>query len=308
MLKKHILRGALALLMIATGATAGHAKSDESIKADQLEQCGAYKRVAPWCAEALEVDTRQLQDTQIILVPFTAAVAEKWQKMHKEKRRGIAYTEVNEEGETVKTGRPVLAAVMRVIAIPPSGKTDEALLFQALVKPDMSGVTVFLPADGDFQGWNLYVLSSEGKYALTLSGELFKVSGRHLNDGNLAPDTARLPESLVTSTLLLRRGDGSGAIEALEAAFVDHHIVNDRDLDGNIIRTRVYSGMAGTFTPISEDGTSVVASYSNCRTGGQRVLERGNLRLDTTDLAVGFTAAPKVIQTGFALFGIIGCR
>lgn len=304
MLKKNILRGALVLLMIAAGTTAGYAKSEKPIEADQLEQCGAYKKVAPFCAEALEVDTRQLQATQIILVPFTASVAEKWQKMHREKRRGIAYTEVNEQGETVRTGRPVLAAVMRLIAIPPSGNADEAMLFQALVKPDMSGVTAFLPADGDFRGWSLYILSSEGKYALTLSGELFKVSGRHLEDGNLVPDIARLPESRVTSTLLLRRGDGSGAIEALQAAFVDHHIVRDRD--GS---TRIYSGFAGTFTPISEDGTSVVSMYSNCRTGGQRVLERGTLRFDTMDvMSGGITAAPKVIQNGLALFGIIGCR
>lgn len=297
-MKKFII-GMLASFTMFLSMADVHAKE---IVADQLELCGASVRTAPWCDEALEGDTRQLQALQIVSISLTPKTGETWRELHLEKKRGITFTEVNDKGERVKTGRPVVPAVARVIAIPPSGNMEEAMLFQGLVSPDMSSVNVFLPADVNFIGWSIYVPSSEGKHALTLHGELVKLGGRHRDDGNLSPDITRLSESRIISTTLVTRGDGSGTIEALEATFVVHKLVHDRD--GSF---RVYSALPGTLAPISEDGTSVVGMYTNCRTAGQRLLERGNLRVDTAALAGaaatgGLTLVPQALQNVLALF------
>ncbi len=301
---KNLILGALALLTMTFGVTNVHAK--EAIP-DQLEQCGAFKNTAPFCGESLEVDTRQLDALQMYPVTLTPQMSAEWAKLHREKRRGIGYVETNEKGEKVKTGRPVIHAVARVIAIPPSGDLNETLLFQALLSPDMANATVLLPAEGNFVGWNIYILSPEGKHALTMSGQVIKLDGRHRTDGNIQPDAARLPESRLPSTLLVRRGDGSQAVETLQATFVDHVVVNDRD--GSV---RVYSGLKGTFTPLSEDTLSVATAYTNCRTVGQRLVERGNLRVDTGAIAAagatgGLTLIPQVLTNLGAIFGS-SCR
>lgn len=293
---------AMLLVVSAIASAPVSAKEAKPVVPDQLELCGAFVRIAPFCGEALEVDTRQLQALQLIYVPLTPAVGERWSKEHREKRRGIGYTTTDERGQTVQTGRPVIAAVARVVAIPPSNNLDEAMLFQALVKPDASGMLVLLPAEGDFSGWSIYIVSSEGKHAVTLDGQMIKLGGRHRARNNLTLDVTRLPASRVTSTALVTRGDGSGWIEAFEATFVDHKLVHDRD--GSI---RVYSGLPGTFTPLSEGGTSVVAMYTNCRTAGQRLTERGNLRVDSVSVTAavatgGLTAIPQVAQNFLALF------
>lgn len=291
----------LALAPMIAFSTAEADAKNQKPEPDQLELCGAYMRVAPFCGESLLVDTRQLSAMQIISVPLSPERGEKWAKLHREKRRGISYIETNEKGEKVSTGRPVIPAVMRVIATPPAGTSGKTMLFQALVNPDMTSMSVLLPAGGNFIGWSAYILSSEGKHALTMSGELIKVGKVHRNDGNLSLDLSRLPTSQITNSLFVTRGDGSGAIEALEAAFVDHKLVRDRNGE-----TRVYSGLYGTFTPISPDGTSVVAMYSNCRKAGQRLVEKGNLRIDSTALLSGaatggLTLLPQVIQNLLAL-------
>lgn len=287
----------IASAMVLGGVAEAHAK-DKEVVADQLEQCGAFVRTAPFCNESLEADTRQLQAIQIIPVTLSSETAMEWAKLHREKKRGVSLVETNEKGEKVQTGRPALNAVARVIALPPSGLLDEAMLFQALVSPDMKSVMVFLPAEGDFRGWSIYILSSEGKHALALSGELIKLDGRHRTDGNLEPDVARLPVSQVAGTTLVTRGDGSNVIEDLEATFLDHVLVHDRD--GT---TRVYSGLRGTFTPSHENGLSVAMAYTNCRTAGQRLVERGNLRADTSVLIAGpIVLAPQLVQNMLAVF------
>lgn len=290
-----------ALAPLAIFLSMADAKAQTTPVSDQLEQCGAFVRIAPFCGESLEVDTRQLQAVQIVSVSLTPRALTEWTKIHQEKKRGIAYTAINDKGEKVSAGRPVINAVVRVIAIPASGNSDEAMLFQGLVSPDLSSVLVLLPAEGNFSGWNIYILSSEGKHALTLAGEFVELGGRHRTDGNLTLDIARLPASRIASTQLVQRGDGSGTVEALEATFLDHKLVRDRD--GS---TRVYSGLAGTFTPISDDGTSVVAMFSNCRTMGQRLVERANLRADSATIAAapatfGLSLAPQIYSIGKAI-------
>lgn len=294
----------LAFSLIISGVAEVHAKDKQP---DQLEQCGAFVRTAPFCGEAVEADTRQLQALQMRFVALNPERSAEWAKLHREKRRGISYIETGEDGKKAKAGRPVIHAVARVVGVPPSGNTDEAMLFQALLSPEMSNATLLLPAEGNFTGWSMYILSSDGKHALTLAGEIIKLDGRHRDDGNLQPDLSRLPESRLAGTLLVTRGDGTGMIEMLEATFMDHVLVHDRD--GS---TRVYSGLRGTFTPLEEDGLSVATAYTNCRTAGQRLVEKGNLRIDTATIgAVGATAGlalvPQVFQNLRALFGS-SCR
>lgn len=294
-MNKHFLWGALALLMVPGAALAN---SDEPA---QLEQCGAFARVAPFCAESFEFDTRELLAIQIIAVTPSAETIEEWAKIHREQRRGVGFTTVNNEGEPVQTGRPVVTAVARVIAVPPSGNMEEAMLYQALVTPDTTSMMILLPAEGDFTGWSMYIIASEGKRAVTLAGQWVRLSGRHRDDGNLTLDLDRLPESRVTATTLVRRGDGSNAIESLQDTFVEHVLVRDRD--GG---TRVYSGLQYTFLPSSEGGMSVATAYTNCRTAGQRLVERGSLRVDTTAVVSavatsGLSLVPQAFRNALAL-------
>lgn len=264
----------------------------------QLEQCGAFVRVAPWCGEAMRLDTRQLQAMQIVPITLSPSASERWGQLHRERRRGIPFTETNAQGETVQSGRPVITALARVIARSPSGRE---VLYQALIAPDMTNVMVLLPAEVNFAGWTMYIIAGEGRNALTLSGQLIELGGRNRTDGHLTLDYPRLPASVVTSTTLVRRGDGTGIIEGFEATFVEHKVIHDRNG-----RTRVYSGLRYTFTPPSEGEMSVATGFTNCRRVDDRLVERGNLRVDTGTVSSavatgGLTAIPLVIQNGLAI-------
>lgn len=259
-----------------------YAKEQKPAKVDQLELCGAFARTAPWCGEALEGDSSQIEAAQIFTITVRPDQYSEWIKIHQEKRRGITFTKTNDQGHKIRSGRPVINALARVIAVPPDGNMEGAMLFQALLSPDLKTATPLLDARQNYIGWHVYLLSSEGKHALLVDGTMIKLGGRHRTDGNMTLELDKLPQSRVISTTLVSRGDGTGLMEMLESTFIDHKTVHDQN--GEI---RVYSGLAGTFTPVSEDGNSVVGSYTNCRTAGQRLIERGNLRFDTGMLMTG---------------------
>ena len=290
----------MTLMVISLSSSPALAGEKRPPEPAQLEFCGAEVVAAPWCGESLEVDTRQLQGMQIFPIQLAPSVRAEWIRLHRD-RRGIGFTTVNAEGETVPSGRGVISAVSRAVLL--KDGDPEPWLFQAVVSPDASVMMVLLPSEGNFAGARALIMSSDGRHALTMNGEIVRLGGRHRTDGSLSIDWSRLPESHISATTLIQRGDGTGAIELLEATFTDHSQVNDRD--GTI---RVYSGLAGTFTPITEGGTTTV-EHTSCQTAGDRLVTRGNLRIDpaTAILTGGISLVPQLFQNVLVVFGR-GCR
>lgn len=280
---KQIILGTLLALASAGAANATPAATPEPEVA-QLGLCGVFVRTDVYCNESVPVDTRQLQTAQIFIITLAPQAQEQWQRLHRERRRGITYTRVNEQGVQERVGRPAMPVVFRIFMQPPPGSHEEPFLAQGMIHG--SSLVAFLPGEGDFAGWSAFVISTEGERGLTTSGEVIRMGGRHRRDGHFSLDLTRLPSSLVPNTLFVRRGDGSNLVEELETTFSDHVVIRDRD--GG---TRVYSGLPGTFTPLSEGGTTIVAMFTNCRRADQRLMERGNLRLDSTT-AAGLLAGP----------------
>lgn len=302
---KKLILGALALFAMSNiGVAEVYAKD---VQPEQLELCGAFVRTAPWCDEAIEGDSREIEAFQMYNVSFAVDVPEKWAKLHREKRRGIGFIGVNEEGQKVKAGRPVLHAVARVIAVPPGGTVEDAMLYQALLDPEGKGALILLPAEGDFTGWNMYILSSEGHDAVLINGQLIELGGRHRTDGNILPDFSRLPPSSLPFATLVQRGDGTGLIEALEATFTDHKKVHDSD--GSV---RIYSGLSRTFTPTAEGEMAMVEMHTNCRKAGQRLEAKANLRLDTANVVgAAATSGLALIPQAFSIMSALvggSCR
>ncbi|MCW1888804.1 MAG: hypothetical protein KIH67_004635 [Candidatus Moranbacteria bacterium] len=290
----------MALMVISLSASPALAGERKPPEPAQLELCGAQTIAAPWCGESLEVDTRQIQGMQIVSIVLAPSVQAEWIRLHRD-RRGIGFTTVNAEGQTVPSGRGVISAVSRVVLI--QDGDPEPWLFQAVVSPDASVMMLLLPSEGNFVGARAFVISSDGRHALSMNGEIIRLGGRHRTDGNLSIDWSRLSESRIPATTLIRRGDGTGAVELLEATFTDHSLVNDRD--GTV---RVYSGLAGTFTPITEGGTTTV-EHTSCQTAGDRLVTRGNLRIDpaTTVMTGGISLIPQAFQNLLVVLGS-GCR
>ncbi len=281
---------ALAALAIVTGITPVAAKSQEAARPAQLEVCGLRSVNAPWCDEALAGNTAQLQSAQIVSVSITGRNQERWLRANRDKR-GVGWTQDNAEGEPETAGRSVIKAVYRVYLYPPSGQ-GEPLLGQAVAAADGSALTLLLPANGNYVGWTAFVLSPRGDKALDMSGVVHDLSRRERRDGRLLTSIPReLQGSRITSTTLVRRGDGSNAIEALEATFTDRV----RFADG-----RRFSGLPGTFRPISEGGTTVLA-FTREDTVGDRLVTCGNLRIDpaTAVITGGVSLIPQGIQLLF---------
>ncbi|MEY4482631.1 MAG: hypothetical protein RL693_83, partial [Verrucomicrobiota bacterium] len=254
----------------------------------QLEVCGIHSVNAPWCEEALPLNTLEFQRAQLLVIPIIGEDQQIWFRANRD-RRGIGFTKPGEDGKQEMAGRGVIKAVSRVYAYPPAGGTGQPVLLPAVAAEDGSSLTVLFPARGDFTGWTVFALSSRGDYALTIDGRVHRIQRRERrHDRLLNAIPPELAASQVTSTVLVARGDGSMVIEALEVTFTDRVRLSDG---------RRFSGLPGTFTPISEGGTTVLA-FTREDTVGDRMVSCGNLRIDpaTGVMTGGVSLIPQGVQ------------
>lgn len=290
---KHLLRQIVAVFMaanlIATPVLAQEARAP--VAPATMEVCGLHSVNPPWCDEALPANTAQLQAAQLVIIPIADShERDEWLKANRDKR-GIGYTVTNPEGQMEMTGRSAVKAVFRAYLYPPTGSEGEPMLFPAVAAADGSSVTILLPSRGDYRGWTAYVLSPRGDWGLTLSGQVYKIRGGDRKHGRLLTRIPReMTSSIITETISVRRGDGSGVIEALEATFTDRVMFADG---------RHFSGLPGTFTALDQHGSSIAVNFTREDTVGDRMVSCGNLRIDPVTGVV--TGGISLIPQGVSL-------
>ncbi len=282
---------AMLLVVSAIASAPVSAKEAKPVQPAQLEVCGLRSVNAPWCDEALPVNTAQLQAAQLVIIPIAdAKEREEWLRANRDKR-GIGYAVTNSEGKVEMTGRSTVKAVFRAYLYPPAGSEGEPMLFPAVAAVDGSSVTILLPSRGDYRGWTAYILSPRGDWGLALSGQVYKIRGGDRKKGRLLNKIPKeLATSQITETISVRRGDGTGVIEALEATFTDRVVFTDG---------RHFSGLPGTFTALDQYGSSVAVNFTREDTVGDRMVSCGNLRLDPVTGVV--TGGLSLIPQGVGL-------
>lgn len=281
-------KGIIVSILLALVSSQVSAKEMKPVEPAQLEHCGLRSVNAPWCDEALPLNTAQLQGAQVVVIPITTD-RDKWLRANRDKR-GIGFTRTGADGKMEMTGRSAIKAVFRTYLYPPNASEGEPLLAPAVAAADGSSVSILLPSRGDFRGWTAFILSPRGDRGLTLSGEVHDISRGNRREGRLLsaiPD--QLASSRITETISVARGDGTGVIEALEATFTDRV----RFTDG-----RRFSGLPGTFTALSEHGSTIAVNFTREDTIGDRMVSCGNLRIDpvTGVMTAGFSLIPQGVQ------------
>ncbi len=241
---------------------------EEAPKAADMEIRGLRPVEAPWQNEALSLDTRLVQSLQIIQIPLSVEARREWVKVNRD-TRGMVMVVDGEDGKPRLAGRSVMKITYRGLLWMPDGGE---VVTEAVMAPSGESITLLLPPNVDLSGVHAAILSSRGDYALTLSGELLKLKKNERGTRLADQMPVGFNTSVITSSYLVTRGDGSRLIEDLEAIFSEHAVLN------GIFR---YSGLPGTFLSSNQDRyPSVAALYTREDTVGDRLVTCGNGRID----------------------------
>lgn len=272
----------LAALLAVSGIAQPVMAEEATPQAAEMEIRGLRPVEAPWQNESLSLDTRLVQALQIIQVPLSAETRTEWARINRDKR-GIVMVVTGEDGKPRLAGRSVMKITYRALLWMPDGGE---VVTEAVMAPSGETITVLLPPNVDLSGVHVAILSSRGDYALTLSGELLKLKKKERGTRLAEQMPERFNTSVITSSYLVTRGDGSRLIEDLEAIFSEHAVLNG---------TFHYSGLPGTFLSSDQERyPSVAALYTREDTVGDRLVTCGNGRIDP----LLFTGIGAVLNLG----------
>jgi hypothetical protein len=231
----------LAVLAVALLAGCSSLPRESGFQVRTAEPTG---RQEPWQNRAIHRDVFDPAGVALAYVRLPQPIPAKWKKEFVDPDRTY---EVQDGRRKVPT--PLIREVFRAVVIYGPGETQ---VYDAVVDRDVKGFMVLIPlADAQrIQGKPLYILSSDGKWGMTVLGKLVEF------DKGFAPN--RLPAgffaehpSTVTQVIRLNPIDNEHARQALEgvaAAFPVRFFL--RDQGGAYVGTADIATVLAEFTSV----------------------------------------------------------